>query len=184
MPIVENSSLENFNLPGLSHRTFAGPEHGMKNLEVWGQVIEAGAATPVHRHACEEAIVVLEGSGTLTIRGREYQFRSQLHSDHPRRQCSPSHQQRRQEGGCYRRAQHGPGESAAPGQSADASALAGGEIGTSSRLGETRVEYSYSSSSFASCCRCSIGSPKIIELARARLKYRCAGCSHVKPIPP
>ncbi len=74
MPIVENSSLENFNLPGLSHRTFAGPEHGMKNLEVWGQVIEAGAATPVHRHACEEAIVVLEGSGTLTIEGVSTSF--------------------------------------------------------------------------------------------------------------
>lgn len=69
MPVVQNSSLENFNLPGLSHRTFAGPEHGMKNLEVWGQVLEAGAATPVHRHACEEAIVILEGSGTLMIEG-------------------------------------------------------------------------------------------------------------------
>ncbi len=74
MPVVKNSSLENFNLPGLSHRTFAGPEHGMKNLEVWGQVIEAGAATPVHRHACEEAIVILEGSGTLTIEGVSTSF--------------------------------------------------------------------------------------------------------------
>jgi len=42
MPVVNNSSLREFNLPGLNHRTFAGPEHGMKNLEVWGQVIEAG----------------------------------------------------------------------------------------------------------------------------------------------
>jgi quercetin dioxygenase-like cupin family protein len=74
MPVVKNSSLENFNLPGLSHRTFAGPEHGMKSLEVWGQVIEAGAATPVHRHACEEAIVILEGSGTLTIEGVSTSF--------------------------------------------------------------------------------------------------------------
>jgi mannose-6-phosphate isomerase-like protein (cupin superfamily) len=61
-------------LPGLNHRTFAGPEHGLKNLEVWGQVIDAGAGTPVHRHACEEAIVILEGSGTLTINGEESQF--------------------------------------------------------------------------------------------------------------
>ena len=74
MPVVNNSSLREFNLPGLNHRTFAGPEHGMKNLEVWGQVIEAGAGTPVHRHSCEEAIVILEGSGTLAINGEETKF--------------------------------------------------------------------------------------------------------------
>lgn len=74
MPVVNNSGLREFNLPGLNHRTFAGPEHGMKNLEVWGQVIEAGAGTPVHRHSCEEAIVVLEGSGTLTINGEQSKF--------------------------------------------------------------------------------------------------------------
>jgi quercetin dioxygenase-like cupin family protein len=74
MTVVNNASLQEFNLPGLNHRTFAGPEHGMKGLEVWGQTIEAGAATPVHRHACEEAIVILEGSGTLTIEGQETAF--------------------------------------------------------------------------------------------------------------
>jgi mannose-6-phosphate isomerase-like protein (cupin superfamily) len=74
MPVIDNASVKAFNLPGLHHRTFAGPEHGLKNLEVWGQVIEAGAGTPVHRHTCEEAIVVLEGSGTLTIDGEQSRF--------------------------------------------------------------------------------------------------------------
>jgi mannose-6-phosphate isomerase-like protein (cupin superfamily) len=74
MPVIDNQAVKNFALPGLNHRTFAGPEHGLKNLEVWGQVIDAGAGTPVHRHACEEAIVILEGSGTLTINGEESQF--------------------------------------------------------------------------------------------------------------
>ena len=74
MAVVNNASLQEFNLPGLNHRTFAGPEHGMRGLEVWGQTIEAGAATPVHRHACEEAIVILEGSGTLTIEGQDTAF--------------------------------------------------------------------------------------------------------------
>jgi quercetin dioxygenase-like cupin family protein len=74
MAVVNNASLQEFNLPGLNHRTLAGPEHGMKGLEVWGQTIEAGAATPVHRHACEEAIVILEGSGTLTIEGQDTAF--------------------------------------------------------------------------------------------------------------
>ena len=74
MPVIDNQAVKNFALPGLNHQTFAGPEHGLKNLEVWGQVIDAGAGTPVHRHACEEAIVILEGSGTLTINGEESQF--------------------------------------------------------------------------------------------------------------
>ncbi len=74
MPVIDNDALKNFVLPGLNHRTLAGPEHGMKNLEVWAQTIEAGAGTPVHRHACEEAIVILEGSGTVTINGEESSF--------------------------------------------------------------------------------------------------------------
>ena len=39
MAVVNNASLPEFDLPGLNHRTFAGPEHGMKALEVWGQTI-------------------------------------------------------------------------------------------------------------------------------------------------
>jgi mannose-6-phosphate isomerase-like protein (cupin superfamily) len=74
MPVVNNDSQREFALPGLNHRTLAGPEHGMSSLEVWSQTIEAGAATPVHRHACEEAIVILEGHGRLTIEGVNTDF--------------------------------------------------------------------------------------------------------------
>lgn len=74
MPVVNNDSQREFALPGLNHRTLAGPEHGMKSLEVWGQTIEPGAGTPVHRHACEEAIVILEGRGRLTIGGQSTEF--------------------------------------------------------------------------------------------------------------
>jgi mannose-6-phosphate isomerase-like protein (cupin superfamily) len=74
MPIVSNSALPTYDIPGIEHRTFAGPEHGMKTMEVWGQTIVPGGATPVHRHRCEEAIVVLEGSGTCIIEGRETRF--------------------------------------------------------------------------------------------------------------
>ncbi len=74
MPVVNNDSQHQFALPGLDHRTLAGPEHGMTSLEVWGQTIAAGAATPVHRHACEEAIVILEGRGRLTIEGEHTEF--------------------------------------------------------------------------------------------------------------
>jgi mannose-6-phosphate isomerase-like protein (cupin superfamily) len=74
MPIIDNDSQPSFDLSGLMHRTFAGPEHGMKTLEVRGQVVKPGAGTPVHRHACEEAIVILEGSGVCTINGEELPF--------------------------------------------------------------------------------------------------------------
>ena len=74
MPVIDHNSLTAFDLPGLNHRTLAGPEHGMRQLEVWGQTIAPGAGTPVHRHDCEEAIVILEGSGTLTVHGEETRF--------------------------------------------------------------------------------------------------------------
>ncbi len=74
MPIVNHKSLTEYALPGLNHRTLAGPEQGMKALEVWGQTIQPGSGTPVHRHACDEAIVILEGSGSVTINGEVNQF--------------------------------------------------------------------------------------------------------------
>jgi quercetin dioxygenase-like cupin family protein len=43
-------------------------------MEVWHQVMAPGAETPVHRHACEEAIFVLSGSGRLLIDGEVAEF--------------------------------------------------------------------------------------------------------------
>ena len=74
MPIVQNDTLKKFAIPGLEHQTLAGPEHGMKTLEMWMQTIQPGSGTPVHRHACEEAIVVLRGSGRLTVEGEDIDF--------------------------------------------------------------------------------------------------------------
>jgi hypothetical protein len=62
MPVVDNTSIRCFSLPGLDHQTVAGPEHGMQALEMWMQTISPGFGTPVHRHECEEAIVVIRGS--------------------------------------------------------------------------------------------------------------------------
>jgi quercetin dioxygenase-like cupin family protein len=69
MPVVNNATIQHFQIPGLDHQTLAGPEHGFKTLEMWMQTIAPGAGTPVHRHDCEEAIVVLRGSGQCTIEG-------------------------------------------------------------------------------------------------------------------
>ncbi|MGH8014149.1 MAG: cupin domain-containing protein, partial [Candidatus Binataceae bacterium] len=67
MPVVDNNNLPAFEIPGIRHQTIAGKDAGMRTIEVWRQTIAPGGATPVHRHACEEVIVVLKGSGRLII---------------------------------------------------------------------------------------------------------------------
>ena len=74
MPVIENAQIQQFTLPGLVHQTLAGQEHGLKSVEVWRQTIAPGAATPVHRHTCEEVVVVLRGSGRVTIEGEATDF--------------------------------------------------------------------------------------------------------------
>ena len=63
MNVNHNAATRKHNLPGLEHQTLAGRRDGLNNFEIWRQTIDAGAATPVHRHACEEVIVVLKGQG-------------------------------------------------------------------------------------------------------------------------
>jgi len=72
--IINHDLIEEHKLPGLSHRTVAGPLQGFHSLEVWVQTVDPGAATPVHRHDCEEAIVILEGQGVLALDGGEQAF--------------------------------------------------------------------------------------------------------------
>ena len=74
MPIVDNQNLDTFEVPGLRHPTIAGHAQGVKTMEVWLQTIAPGAGTPVHRHACEEVILVLSGSGTCTVGGETHTF--------------------------------------------------------------------------------------------------------------
>ncbi|XP_051142748.1 auxin-binding protein T85-like [Andrographis paniculata] len=67
--IVGNiSATEAENLPGMTHITLAGALlHGFKEVEVWVETAAPGVHTPIHRHDCEEVIVVLKGSGTLYL---------------------------------------------------------------------------------------------------------------------
>ena len=74
MAVYSNSTLIPNVLAGLAHRTLAGPEHGLKDVEIWSQSIDAQAATPPHRHDCEEVAVVLDGEGTLAMSGEETHF--------------------------------------------------------------------------------------------------------------
>ncbi len=61
-------------LPGLMHSTWAGREHGLSGLSVWRQSIAPGAATPPHRHACDEAVVCLAGEATLNVGDARHRF--------------------------------------------------------------------------------------------------------------
>ncbi|XP_024539874.1 auxin-binding protein 1-like [Selaginella moellendorffii] len=58
----------NYGLSGISHITVAGAvHHGMKEIEVWLQTFAPGSGTPIHRHDCEEVLLVLKGTGTLLL---------------------------------------------------------------------------------------------------------------------
>lgn len=74
MAVYSNSALVPHMLPGLSHRTLAGAEHGLKGLEIWSESLDAMAATPAHRHDCEEVVIIVAGQGKVTISGSKMNF--------------------------------------------------------------------------------------------------------------
>ena len=74
MYVIDNKELARSGLRGLQHTTLAGSDNGLKELSVWRQVIDAGAATPPHRHDCEEVVMIESGSGELHIGGSVYPF--------------------------------------------------------------------------------------------------------------
>ena len=74
MPVIDNNELDILELPGLRHQTIAGHRQGVTTMEVWSQTMAPGAATPVHRHACEEVILVLSGHGQCIVDGQAHSF--------------------------------------------------------------------------------------------------------------
>ncbi len=75
MRVNQNSALKTHHLPGLEHKTLAGGRDGLASIEMWRQTIAAGAATPVHRHDCEEVIVCLKGAAVCHYNGEQYRFK-------------------------------------------------------------------------------------------------------------
>jgi len=74
MTIQLNRDIRSYEIPGIEHKTLAGPEHGVAGFEIWEQWIAAGETTPVHRHVCEEVIVSLSGRGEVIIDGERTEF--------------------------------------------------------------------------------------------------------------
>lgn len=65
--VIDTEQVKEHTLPGLSHRTVAGRHTSLENLEVWYQMVEPEAGTPVHYHECEEVLQILEGTGVMKI---------------------------------------------------------------------------------------------------------------------
>jgi quercetin dioxygenase-like cupin family protein len=67
MNVTTNPDLVPTPFPGIQHATLAGSAQGLKTLSVWQQILQAGAATPPHRHDCEEVVLCSAGRGELRL---------------------------------------------------------------------------------------------------------------------
>ena len=70
MKVVANARLAQSPFPGIRHATLAGSQQGLTQISLWQQIIEAGGATPPHRHDCEEVVMCLSGRGALLFNER------------------------------------------------------------------------------------------------------------------
>jgi mannose-6-phosphate isomerase-like protein (cupin superfamily) len=71
MKVQHIDSIAQLELPGLRHQTLAARADGISSFEIWRQSLGPGAATPLHRHACEEVIVFTGGTGVIRFEGKE-----------------------------------------------------------------------------------------------------------------
>ncbi|GAP37793.1 cupin domain-containing protein [Piscinibacter sakaiensis] len=61
-------------IPGVAHATWAGQADGLTQLSVWRQRLEPGAATPPHKHDCDEVVLCQSGRGEVHVDGRVHRF--------------------------------------------------------------------------------------------------------------
>ena len=61
-------------IAGIAHATWSGQPTGARQLSVWSQSLSPAAATPPHRHDCEEVIFCSGGQGELHIDGGVHAF--------------------------------------------------------------------------------------------------------------
>jgi mannose-6-phosphate isomerase-like protein (cupin superfamily) len=76
MQVNRHQAIQKLNLPGLEHQTLAGRRDGLQSFEIWRQTIAPQAATPVHRHDCEEVIVILRGQGECRYEDKVLPFKA------------------------------------------------------------------------------------------------------------
>jgi quercetin dioxygenase-like cupin family protein len=61
-------------IPGVAHATWAGQTDGLRQLSLWRQTMAPGAATPPHRHDCDEIVLCQSGAGELHVDGQVHRF--------------------------------------------------------------------------------------------------------------
>lgn len=74
MYVHEQTRPEVSEIPGVSHATWAGAAEGLQQLSLWRQTLAAGAASPPHRHDCDEVVLCLSGWGEVHIDGTVQRF--------------------------------------------------------------------------------------------------------------
>jgi quercetin dioxygenase-like cupin family protein len=74
MHVIEQRRPEPTPLPGVEHATWAGRAQGLSQLSLWRQSLAPGAATPAHRHDCDEVVLCLSGWGELHVDGTTHRF--------------------------------------------------------------------------------------------------------------
>lgn len=74
MHVIEQQRPAPTPLPGIAHATWAGAAEGLDQLSLWRQTLLAGAATPPHRHDCDEVVLCLAGWGEVIVNGESQRF--------------------------------------------------------------------------------------------------------------
>ena len=76
MHVRKNQQPVEAGIPGIAHATLAGSSDGLRGMSIWHQSMTPGAATPPHRHDCEEVVLCTAGHGELHLDGTVEQFGS------------------------------------------------------------------------------------------------------------
>jgi quercetin dioxygenase-like cupin family protein len=76
MNVIEQTRPAASPIPGVAHATWAGQADGLQQLSVWRQTLAPGAATPPHRHDCDEVVLCLAGSGEVHADGKVQRFQA------------------------------------------------------------------------------------------------------------
>ena len=74
MNVIEQTRPVATPIPGIAHATWASAAQGLEQLSVWRQTLAPGAATPPHRHDCDEVVLCLSGLGEVHQDGRAMRF--------------------------------------------------------------------------------------------------------------
>ena len=88
MYVISNPAPKATGFPGIEHATLAGCDDGLHDISIWQQSVAPGAATPPHRHDCEEVVMCRAGEGELHIAGKVERFGANMtvlipaHVDH------------------------------------------------------------------------------------------------------